>query len=195
MFIEYSDINYLSIASNIVFSSHYPLKISVRYPWPTGLELSGRKSPSHSWPSRAGLRVPQSPGPRGNVSWLARCRRSSSEGKDVHGLRVLGIALVGTAQMVESPQAVSSLPSMAPRFLRAMGFLGSVARARQWCSLCPAAGRPLAGSRAPGQSRRPSGRVRAGGSGAVALAPDRAGRGHRFLRLCGRELPLHQPGG
>jgi hypothetical protein len=31
------------------------------------------------------------------------------EGEAVHGLRVLGIALVGAAQIVESPQAVSFL--------------------------------------------------------------------------------------
>jgi hypothetical protein len=51
------------------------------------------------------------------------------KGHAVHGLRVPGIGLGRLAQVVESRRLSPSWPRMAPKFLRAMGLLGSVARA------------------------------------------------------------------
>ena len=51
-------------------------------------------------------------------------------GEAVHGLWVLEINLVGPTQLVESLQVVALLAEEgAPRFLRATGLLGSIARA------------------------------------------------------------------
>ncbi len=56
-----------------------------------------------------------------NASAPARCRRSSGEGEAVHGLRVLGIALVGAAQIVESPQAALLLAEDGAQILEGHG--------------------------------------------------------------------------
>jgi hypothetical protein len=56
-----------------------------------------------------------------NASGPAPCRRSSGEGEAVHGLRILGIDLVGAAQIVESPQAVAFLAEDGAQILEGHG--------------------------------------------------------------------------
>jgi len=124
-----------------------------------------------------GPRMPPSPAPFGNASGPASCRRLTGKGHSVNGLRVQGIDFVGAAQIVESPQAALLLAEDSAQVLEGHGI--TAAWARQWCTPWPAAGRPPAGSRAPGPRRRASAVVRFSGSGAAALAPYRAGRGPR----------------
>jgi len=90
--------------------------------WSTGHELSGRN-----------LREPIP----GQTAQLLGCLHlqhllemllgrlhvagSTGEGEAVHGLRILGIALVGAAQIVESPQAVSFLAEDGAQVLEGHG--------------------------------------------------------------------------
>jgi len=62
--------------------------------------------------------VPSSSAPPGIASGPARCRRSSGEAEAVRDLRVLGIALVGAAQIVESAQAAALLAEDGAQILR-----------------------------------------------------------------------------
>ncbi len=59
-----------------------------------------------------------------NASGPVRCRRSSGEGEAVHSLRVLGIALVGAAQIVESSQAALLLAEDGAQVLEGHGIPG-----------------------------------------------------------------------
>jgi len=52
------------------------------------------------------------------------------EGEAVRGLRVMMLDLEGLAQAVRAFRLSPSSPKIAPRFLRAPGFLGSAAKAR-----------------------------------------------------------------
>jgi len=52
------------------------------------------------------------------------------EGEAVHGLRVLGIVLVGAAQVIESLQAAALLAEVDAQVLEGHRILGSAARAR-----------------------------------------------------------------
>ena len=100
------------------------------YSWPHGLEFKGRHLAQPIPGQAAQILGCLHLQPAWKCFWAGRCRRSSGEGEAVHGLRAQGIALVGAAQVVGSPQAVALLAEDCAQIQwRATGLLGSGAYA------------------------------------------------------------------